>query len=307
MANFDVSSLTNYAKEIGFDLFSAAIGNAQTFKDGNVRIIKGAGSTFKIPVISHTLKLQTGGCNLSGTSTTSLSQATYNLVKLNVKESICDTDLKDKFLDEYLPLSQNSKDVIPFEEDFLATFTASLSKSIDIAYWNGDTDTGLQGIFNLLTGTSMSASVVTVSTSAATTSANIVDLVETAGVAIPADVASEEKILWCSYNNYGKYLIGSSKAYQTTYTKEDYQNGNGVPVWNIPNLVIKPTIGIQDDKRMLIVSKNNIGVGTGDERDMGNVNVIYDQVAHYNHIEANWKMGAGIAAPSQAVFIKVTA
>jgi len=299
---YDVSTLGTYTKEVGFDMLRAAIYEGQTSKF--IRTVTGAGSNYKVPTVSNTITLQNQGCNLSSSGVTTLGQASISLCPLNYTNDLCDPDLRDKYTSEYLPKSEGKKDVIPFEAEILGDIASGIAEKVDSIIWNGDSTLGCTGFIGLLTGTSFSSSTTNITSfTAATTTSNIMSMLDEISTQYPFDNVNKKSTIWLSAVNYKRFLIAGRNANYFNYKFDEVPEGIAYP--GAINIYVRPTAGITSNNIMICAADDNLIFGTTNEKDSQTLDVQYDNVRKFNRISADWKQGVTVAFPSQVVVLTI--
>jgi hypothetical protein len=280
-------------------MMAAAIYQGQTSKF--IKVVSGAGNAFKIPTISNTITLQNDACNLEASGTTTLAQVTMSLCDLAYVNDLCVKTLRDYYTSEWMPKNSYANDALPFEDQFYGDILSAIAKKVDSVLWNGDSSLGCTGLLNLVTGSTYSASVVTV-TAATTTTSNIIATVDAAVVAFGFDTIEKESTLWMSPSNYRKLLVAWRNANYFAGNLAEAKEGVFIP--GSINMYARPTAGITTDTQMVAAANDNLVMGTLNESDAMNLKSNFDEYRDLLRVKAFWRQGAQIIFPSQVVYLK---
>jgi len=246
--NYDVSAITGYAKETGFDVLMREVfaGNTLSY----VKIYPDVKGTIKVPVMDTDLVLQDSSCGWNSTGDTTVTQVTIETCRKESKMELCPQDLVDTFLSESLSRG-NWYESVPYEEMILADVSQKFAKQIELAMWNEDKSAS--GCFNGFKAQLTAANGAITGTTSGLTSDNALDVVGEYLSLIPIDVSHRDDLIcWMSYANYRTLLNAARKSSQLNLFSFDAGEATNGMDWKFvfpaSNVLCLPTMGITDDK-----------------------------------------------------------
>ena len=137
---FSVSTLTQYVNEHKSELLSAAVLSAKTTKLFNLMPeVKGPTT---LNLVSTPVTFQSGAnCGFSASGDVTFTQRTLTPGVLKVNEEFCPKALRQYYMQNEVKLGAG-RDVMPFEEQIMASIIANIGAELEKALWQGDSTNG---------------------------------------------------------------------------------------------------------------------------------------------------------------------
>lgn len=138
--SLNISAISGYVEEKRLPLLRNAVIGARTAKEFNLYTgVKGATN---LNLLTTEVSFGDGsacGWNEAGTSTLSKRVLTPGAVKVNM--AFCDKSLLKTWMNYDVRVAAGQK-TLPFEEDFMNGVIESIGQALEVAIWQGDTDSG---------------------------------------------------------------------------------------------------------------------------------------------------------------------
>lgn len=138
--SLNISAIQGYVEEKRLPLLRNAVIGARTAKEFNLYTgVKGATN---LNLLATEVSFGDGsacGWNEAGTSTLSKRVLTPGAVKVNM--AFCDKSLLKTWMNYDVRVAAGQK-TLPFEEDFMNGVIESIGQALEVAIWQGDTDSG---------------------------------------------------------------------------------------------------------------------------------------------------------------------
>jgi len=220
---------------------------------------------------------------------------------LKVNETLCLNTLEDYFTSTMMnPGSYNEN--IPFEQIFAEEKAEQISALIDDIFWRGNTSTGTgnlslcNGVKQLLTNTSASASTVAATGVTGYTAANAISVVDAVVAAIPdAIIGASNLVIFMSYGDFRTYV--------TALRNANLYHFDGTAATNfsimVPgtNIMVKAVRGLSTAGRIYASTADNFYLGTDLLNDGESFKITYNPYTDEVQFLAKWKLGVQIAYP----------
>lgn len=296
--SLNVAGLTTYVNQERLPLIRKMVLEGRT--PSWVNVVPGVKSSASINILDTTLNLQSGACGWQNSGSTILSQVELDVCVLKYQEDICLDTLEQYYLQVQMnPGSYNTE--LPFEEIFVLNKVENVSKTLDQILWQGSTTTG-SGNLALCDGyitkaeTVYSGSVVNgnVSSYTSITTANIIDIVDEAILAIPSDViAREDLVLYCGYDFARTYQNSLRNA--NLYSYPSVADGQRDFILTIPaaNVKLVAMAGLNGTNKFFITPQANIYMATDLMEDFEKFEMWFSQ--DFQSLRTNMRFKAGVA------------
>jgi hypothetical protein len=313
----ELSGLTNYTKQLVRPLLTSAVIGAKTqqlIMDNGV-VLTGVKSSAAIPLMDTDAVFQTDGCGYSPSGTTSFTQRTVTVGKIQISETICPKDFEAKFTQEALRAGSNYTDFgnAEFLDAYLAKKNARIAAQLETAIWQGDA-TGatanlnkFDGLMKLIDASAIDANVTgftgltgVVSTVNAT---NVIACTEAIYKAIPAAVVGKGDVkIFVGYDWYRLLILAFREKNMFSYNPQDV-NANSfiLPATNIEIIAVHGLNG-QGDAYAFSMSNAVMAVDLEDEEN--NYRLWFSEDNQEVRSKVNFKIGVNLAFPSEAVKFK---
>lgn len=313
----DLTGLTNYTKQLIRPLLTSAVFDAKTqqlIKDGGI-VIPNVKSSAAIPLMDTDAVFQTDGCGYSPSGTTTFTQRTVTVGKIQVTETICPKDFESKFTQEALKAGSNYEDF--GNQEFLAAYLAKknarIAAQIETAIWQGET-TGatantnkFDGLMKLIdAGSPVNANVsgfTGVATITTITQSNVIAATEGIYKAIPAAIVSKGDVkIFVGYDWYRLLIMAYRALNLFSYNPQD-ANANSfiLPATNIEVVAVHGLNGTGDAYAM---SLSNMVLAVDLEDDIQNYNVWYSIDNQEVRTKVAFKIGCQVAFTNECVAFK---
>jgi len=313
----ELSGLTNYTKQLVRPLLTSAVIGAKTqqlIMDNGV-VLTGVKSSAAIPLMDTDAVFQTDGCGYSPSGTTSFTQRTVTVGKIQISETICPKDFEAKFTQEALRAGSTYTDFgnAEFLDAYLAKKNARIAAQLETAIWQGDA-TGatanlnkFDGLMKLIDASAIDANVTgftgltgVVSTVNAT---NVIACTEAIYKAIPAAVVGKGDVkIFVGYDWYRLLILAFREKNMFSYNPQDV-NANSfiLPATNIEIIAVHGLNG-QGDAYAFSMSNAVMAVDLEDEEN--NYRLWFSEDNQEVRSKVNFKIGVNLAFPSEAVKFK---
>jgi len=315
-----LGTLSNYTKQLIEPLLTSAVIGAKTqqlIMDGGIVIPK-AKSAVQIPLMDTDAVFQTDDCGYSPSGTTSFTQRTITVGKIQVSETICVKNFEAKFTQEALKAGSNytTFENAQFLEAYLAKKNARIAAQLETAIWQGDiTGSGganlnkFDGFINLIdAGTPVDANVsgftgVSGSPISTVTSTNVVAATEGIYKAIPAAVMSKGDVkIFCGYDWYRLLVLAYRALNLFSYNPQDVNAQSFI----LPgtNIEVVPVNGLNTTGDAYAISLSNMVLAVDLENDEKNYRVFYSMDNDEIRTKVSFKIGVNVAFTNETVKFK---
>jgi hypothetical protein len=278
-------------------------------------VLTGVKSSAAIPLMDTDAVFQTDGCGYSPSGTTSFTQRTVTVGKIQISETICPKDFEAKFTQEALRAGSTYTDFgnAEFLDAYLAKKNARIAAQLETAIWQGDA-TGatanlnkFDGLMKLIDASAIDANVTgftgltgVVSTVNAT---NVIACTEAIYKAIPAAVVGKGDVkIFVGYDWYRLLILAFREKNMFSYNPQDV-NANSfiLPATNIEIIAVHGLNG-QGDAYAFSMSNAVMAVDLEDEEN--NYRLWFSEDNQEVRSKVNFKIGVNLAFPSEAVKFK---
>ena len=315
-----LGTLSNYTKQLVEPLLTSAVIGAKTqqlIMDGGIVIPK-AKSAVQIPLMDTDAVFQADGCGYSPSGTTSFTQRTVTVGKIQVSETICPKNFEAYFTQEALKAGSTYEDFgnAQFLEAYLAKKNARIAAQIETAIWQGDiTGSGganlnkFDGLIRLIDlGSPTDANVsgytgVSGSPIATITATNVVAATEGIYKAIPAEVMAKGDVkIFCGYDWYRLLILAYRALNLFSYNPQDVNAQSFI----LPgtNIEVVPVNGLNGTGDAYAISLSNMVLAVDLENEESNYRVFYSMDNDEIRTKVSFKVGVNVAFTNEVVKFK---
>lgn len=315
-----LGTLSAYTKQLVEPLLTSAVIGAKTqqmIMDGGIVIPK-AKSVVSIPLMDTDAVFQADGCGYSPSGTTSFTQRTVTVGKIQVSETICPKNFEAYFTQEALKAGSTYQDFgnTQFLDAYLAKKNARISAQIETAIWQGDiTGSGganlnkFDGLIKLLdNGSPVDANVsgytgVSGSPIATVTATNVIASTEGIYKAIPAEVMAKGDVkIFVGYDWYRLLILAYREKNMFSYNPQDVNAQSFIlPATNIE---VVPVNGLNGTGDAFAMSLSNMALAVDLENEEGNYRVWYSEDNDEVRTKVSFKVGVNVAFTNECVKFK---
>ena len=313
-----LGTLSNYTKQLIEPLLTSAVIGARTqqlIMDGGIVIPK-AKSAVQIPLMDTDAVFQTDDCGYSPSGTTSFTQRTITVGKIQVSETICPKNFEAKFTQEALKAGSTYTDFgnAQFLDAYLAKKNARIAAQIETAIWQGDiTGSGganlnkFDGLIKLIdAGSPVDANVsgfTGVATISTITASNVVAATEGIYKAIPAEVMAKGDVkIFCGYDWYRLLIMAYRALNLFSYNPQDVNAQSFI----LPgtNIEIVPVNGLNGTGDAYAISLSNMAMAVDLENEESNYRVWYSEDNDEIRTKVAFKIGVNVGFTNETVKFK---
>lgn len=315
-----LGTLSAYTKQLVEPLLTSAVIGAKTqqmIMDGGIVIPK-AKSTVAIPLMDTDAVFQADGCGYSPSGTTSFTQRTVTVGKIQVSETICPKNFEAYFTQEALKAGSTYEDFgnAQFLEAYLAKKNARISAQIETAIWQGDITgagganlTKFDGLSKLIdAGSPVDANVsgytgVSGSPISTITQSNVVAATEGIYKAIPAEVMAKGDVkIFVGYDWYRLLILAYRALNLFSYNPQDVNAQSFI----LPgtNIEVVPVNGLNTTGDAYAISLSNIALAVDLENEENNYRVWYSEDNDEVRTKVAFKIGVNVAFTNECVKFK---
>lgn len=313
-----LGTLSNYTKQLIEPLLTSAVFGAKTQQmilDAGIVIPK-VKSVAAIPLMDTDAVFQADGCGYSPSGTTTFTQRTITVGKIQVSETICPKNFEQFFTQEALKAGSNYTDFgnDQFLQSYLAKKNARIAAQIETSLWQGDiTGSGganlnkFDGLIKQIDGGSPVDANVSGFTGVATittiTGTNVIAATEGIYKAIPAEVMAKGDVkIFCGYDWYRLLILAYRALNMFSYNPQDVNAQSFI----LPgtNIEIVPVNGLNTTGDAYAISMSNIALAVDLENEETNYRVFYSQDNDEIRTKVSFKIGVNVAFTNETVKFK---
>lgn len=306
MASLDFSALSKYTDQLSQSLMKEATLMGRTLD--LITVVPGVKYKTSLNLLTDTLSGQIGACSWNASGSTALSQRDITVCPIKINESICLDEMEQYWIGQQLKGSDNTSAPDSFVRPYVALKQEGVSAMIDDIFWAGDTATGTgnkklcNGVMQILTKTSASASTVNVTKSAITTSNAINILDNYVFNQVPADVINDEKlVLFVGYDTFRTIATALRTANYFAYTGAENQGGSFMMPYLGTNITIVAVRGLNGTGQMLLSPTWNLVAGVDLQSDSDTFRIFYYEGGDEVRTLIKFKIGAQVYFPAYCV------
>ena len=315
-----LGTLNLYTKQLVEPLLTSAVIGAKTqqmIMDGGIVIPK-AKSAVQIPLMDTDAVFQADGCGYSPSGTTTFTQRTVTVGKIQVSETICPKNFEAYFTQEALKAGSTYEDFgnAQFLEAYLAKKNARIAAQIETAIWQGDvTGSGganlnkFDGLIRLIDlGSPIDANVsgftgVSGSPISTVTATNVIASTEGIYKAIPAEVMAKGDVkIFCGYDWYRLLILAYRALNLFSYNPQDVNAQSFI----LPgtNIEVVPVNGLNGTGDAYAISLSNMVLAVDLENEESNYRVFYSEDNDEIRTKVSFKVGVNVAFTNEVVKFK---
>jgi hypothetical protein len=313
-----LSTLSAYTKQLVEPLLTSAVIGAKTqqmIMDGGIVIPK-AKSAVQIPLMDTDAVFQADGCGYSPSGTTTFTQRTVTVGKIQVSETICPKNFEAYFTQEALKAGSNYTDFgnAQFLEAYLAKKNARIAAQIETAIWQGDITgagganlnkfDGLIRLIDLGSPTDANVSGYTgVATITTISQSNVIAATEGIYKAIPAEVMAKGDVkIFCGYDWYRLLIMAYRALNLFSYNPQDVNAQSFI----LPgtNIEVVPVNGLNSTGDAYAISLSNMVLAVDLENEESNYRVFYSEDNDEIRTKVSFKVGVNVAFTNETVKFK---
>ena len=292
------------------------------FKAKTQELVKAGGilipkvkSSAAIPQMTTDAPFQADSCSFDASGTTTFSQRTVTVGKIKIEEKICPKDFEAYFTQEALRAGSTYEDFgnADFERAYLDKKTAIIAKQLEVAIWQGDTNSGnanlnkFDGLMKLIdAGSPVDANVsgfVSGAPIATITAANIVSVLQGIYRAIPVEIIDSEDLhIFCGNDVYRLAVLAYTNLNLFNYNPQGDQSQEFV----IPGTNVKLTAvnGLNGTGDLYALRLSNIVHGFDLENEETNFKMWYSEDNNDVRFRVAFKFGVNVAYTTECVKFK---
>ena len=313
-----LGTLSLYTKQLIEPLLTSAVIGAKTqqmIMDGGI-VIPGAKSVVAIPLMDTDAVFQTDDCGYSPSGTTSFTQRSVTVGKIQVSETICPKNFENYFTQEALKAGSTYEDFgnAQFLEAYLSKKNARIAAQLETAIWQGDITgaggvnlTKFDGLMKLIDGGSPVDANVSGYTGVATistiTASNVVAATEGIYKAIPAQVMAKGDVkIFVGYDWYRLLILAYRALNLFSYNPQDVNAQSFI----LPgtNIEVVPVNGLNATGDAYAISLSNMVLAVDLENDEKNYRVFYSMDNDEIRTKVSFKIGVNVAFTNECVKFK---
>lgn len=322
--SLNVSGLVDYIKENEEILLTKSLFTGKTAdliaSEGNLML--GVKSTEKVAILATDAIFQDGtGCTRTSSGSTSLTQRQLTVGTIAVVEDICVADLEKKYVANKLARGANNNK-LPFEQEYSDLKAATVSKQLEIAIWQGDTNHGnvnlnkFDGFIKIidaasgvvLANTAAYNGIGQISVATGITTSNVKAIVNSMWLALPADVTGADDIrIFCGWDTFNKYINSytDQNLFNFAPTGSEVGAANGVVIIPGTNYKLTAVHGLDGTNRLFAMRMSNMVEGTDLESDYESFSMMEDQFKDYLRFKMRFRFGVQVGFPDEIVSFKL--
>ena len=302
----DVTGLAAWTDEAKNDLIRASLLTNKTAEV--ITIQPGIKSSASINILAgSSIFTQGGSCGFLTSGSTVLSQRDIEVCDIKKNESVCLDTVENFWTSTRMkPGSYNQE--LPFEQLYSEEIAAQVSKFVEQLSWQGNVESGSEGmsLCNGLLQVIDAAVTVTGSTVTALTSSNIISVVDDILAAIPADaISSDDLVIFMGYDTYRLWSTALRDANLFAYSGAENQGGKFeqmVPGTNVKAIGVG---GLVSQNRLICGEASNFHMGTDLLSDQETFRIFFSEDNDEVRTIVKFKLGFQVAFPERIVINEV--
>lgn len=322
----DVSTLTSYVIENEDQLVAKSLFGSRTSdlirSEGTV--MTGVKSSQQINILATDAIFQNGaGCTRTSSGSTSLTQRKVTVGEVAVVEDICVKTLRSTYVSKKLAKGSD-ENALPFEQEYTDLKSKTIAKQLEIAIWQGDTDSTnanlsrFDGYIKLIDAatTAVAANAAAyidggaIAAATGITVANVKKVVNAMWLALPADVTGQDDIrVFCGWDTFNKFISAftDQNLFNFAPSGSEVSAANGVVIIPGTNYKLTAVHGLDGTNRLFAGRMSNFYAAVDLEGEEDQFSMMEDQFKDYLRFKAQFKYGVNVAFPNEIVQFKLTA
>ena len=312
---FNVTGLTDYIKENEKDIISSSLFSAKSISMVKVQV--GIKSSEDIEIMDSSADFQVdNGCAYNTSGTTTFSRRNLAVSKIMIAETLCPEDLEAKFL-QRLVQPGSTHDKLPLEKEITDRKIALIAKQLEVAVWQGDTNSGLvntnkfDGWLKLIDA---AGTAVAATQQASISSSTVRGIFEDIYAKIPSAILGmDDLVAFCGYDTFRTLVTKLTADNLYNYTT-DSAAGSFEMMYPGTNLKIVGVPGLNADNdsgaaavyknRIVAARTSNLYFGTDLLNEYEKYDVWFSQDDQNIKTLFRFKAGCQVAFPSEIVTYK---
>ena len=272
---YDVSAFTDYVGRENDFLTSTLFSGGDTGKFA--RFMTGVKGKTSIPKIDGDATIQKGTCK-TASGDTDITEYFIEVAQWEYFEGFCEDDLQNKFPNTVLAPGSSNSDAPPqWQEKVVDVKVASIQKTLELTYWQGDTDgtyTLFDGFLKLIDADGNAVDGNTTSATAIT-AANVVGLVDAMINASDVDVKeADDFAVLVGNDTFSLYIQALKTANNYHFSPE---NDGQTYMIGGSNIVLRKVRGLNGTDRMFAGRGSAFVVGMDVEAEEEIFNIWYSE------------------------------
>jgi len=272
---YDVSAFTDYVGRENDFLTSTLFSGGDTGKFA--RFMTGVKGKTSIPKIDGDATIQKGTCK-TASGDTDITEYFIEVEQWEYFEGFCEDDLQNKFPNTVLAPGSSNSDAPPqWQEKVVDVKVASIQKTLELTYWQGDTDgtyTLFDGFLKLIDADGNAVDGNTTSATAIT-AANVVGLVDAMINASDVDVKeADDFAVLVGNDTFSLYIQALKTANNYHFSPE---NDGQTYMIGGSNIVLRKVRGLNGTDRMFAGRGSAFVVGMDVEAEEEIFNIWYSE------------------------------
>lgn len=314
----DVSALVSYVIENENLLVTKSIFGGKTaeliVKEGTV--MTGVKYAEQINVLATDAIFQNGaGCTRVSSGTTSLTQREVVVGQIAVVEDLCVKDLNKTFMSKKLKAGSDVN-TLPFEQEYTNLKSATISKQLEIAIWQGDTTSvnanlaRFDGLIKLIdnSASAVNGNPTGITVGTGITSANVIGIMNGMWNGLPADVTGQEDVrIFCGWDVFNLYVTAYTALNLFAFAPKGDEVGMAGGEITIPgtNYRLTAVHGLDATKRLFAMRMSNLYSAVDMENEEEKWSMMEDQFKDFVRFKVQFKYGLNVAFPNEIVSFKL--
>lgn len=316
----DVSTLTSYVIENEDQLVAKSLFGSRTSdlirSEGTV--MTGVKSSQQINILATDAIFQNGaGCTRTSSGSTSLTQRKVTVGEVAVVEDICVKTLRSTYVSKKLAKGSD-ENALPFEQEYTDLKSKTIAKQLEIAIWQGDTDSTnanlsrFDGFIKLIdaAGTAVAANTTSIAVATGITTSNVKGIVNSMWLNLPADVTGQDDVrVFCGWDTFNKFISAftDQNLFNFAPSGSEVSAANGVVIIPGTNYKLTAVHGLDGTNRLFAGRMSNFYAAVDLEGEEDQFSMMEDQFKDYLRFKAQFKYGVNVAFPNEIVQFKLTA
>lgn len=318
-----VAGLVDYINENETPLLTKSLFEGKTAdiiaNEGNIML--GVKSVEKISLLATDAIFQNGdGCTRVSSGNTSLTQRSITVGTIAVVEDICVSELDKKFIGHKMARGAN-QNKLPFEQEYAELKAKTVSKQLEKAIWQGDTNINYDANLNKFDGfikiidagspvlSNVAAyGAASITTGTGITTSNVKAIVNSLWLALPADVTGQDDIrIFCGWDTFNKFInaFTDQNLFNFAPSGSEVSAANGTVIIPGTNYRLTAVHGLDGTNRLFGIRTSNMVEATDMESDYEDFRMIPDQFDDYLRFKMRFRFGVQVGFPDEITSFKL--
>ena len=243
--NASYGTLTKYVDQLADGFLPSTVGKVRTLD--YITIVPDVKYSKVVTTLDNTINFSDASscATFSSNSTSSMSGVTITTAYIKAEDKICLNEMEQYWLGKYMRPGSNQTS-IPFEQAFMDEKMNKIAAKLDTTFWQGNAGLGITSAYAAISSSGQAVKVAAQFTSSAT----VIEAVDTMLAAIPSAVASEELVLFVDQAAFDLYTRGIRNANYYAFSPDEIAGG-AVRVFGKRNVTMVATVGAQSGRAVL--------------------------------------------------------